>query len=93
MYYKTPKCDECVPEVHPENKKAFEVFNIIKNQHIMGFGGPVDLDLKSLEFAMEVVGIKDEDKKDIFNKVYLAYQTSLRKILEKSEQEREMKKK
>ena len=52
----------------------------------MSFDGPVDLNMQSMEFAMNLLGIKD--RKAVFIKAYLAYQTNLRLILDEAEAER-----
>ena len=57
---KTPKCDICLPELLPENKKIFNVYVAVRNQHIMGFGGPVDLNLRSLDFIMNIKRLRKD---------------------------------
>lgn len=81
MYNKNAKCKDCIPEILPENRQIIEVYTLIQNQHIMGFNGPVDLNLLSLDFAMNIVGVKPKNKNDVFNKVYMLYQKTLKKLL------------
>ena len=87
MYGKEPmNCEQCIPVVLEGNKEAMEVFNLIRNQHIMGFGGPVDLNMQSAEFVMNLLGIKD--RKTVFRKAYLAYKTNIKLIVDEAEAER-----
>lgn len=80
---KTPNCEQCIPALLPENKEVFDIFTTVQNQHIMGFGGPVDLNFQSVEFIMNLNGV--ENKKEMFSKVYKLYKLSLKFMREKSE--------
>lgn len=86
MYNKIPKCNECGPQLMPDNQEIFDLFMMVRNQHIMSFGGPVDLNLNSIEFAMETLGIKNT--KETFGKVYSLYHISLKIMREKAEAEK-----
>ena len=87
MYDKEPLCYECLPEVLPENLEAVQVFQLIQNQHIMSFGGPIDLNLPAMEFVMKILGL--EGRKDVFDLAYFAYRVWLRLILDDLEAEKE----
>jgi len=84
---KEPNCDECVPPIFPENKDILDVYLMVRNQHIMGFGGPVDLDLKAVEFALKVLEIKDEDRKAVVKGVHGLYHHMLEIIMAEAKKE------
>ena len=75
MHEKQPKCDECMPQIYPENKEVLNVYMQVRNQHIMSFSGPVDLNFSSVEFYMNMIGV--EDKKDVFMRVLKLYRKLL----------------
>lgn len=89
MYNKEPNCDECIPKVMPENKEVFDLFIMVRNQHIMSFGGPIDLNFNSLKVAMEAMGI--ENTKETFNRVHKLYHTSLALVMAKAEADKDKK--
>lgn len=86
MYGKEPQCEECLPEIMPENADSVAIYLKVRNQHIMGFGGPVDLNLMSVKFAFEMLNI--ESSAHIFDKVHRMYQHSLSYSSRKSDLER-----
>lgn len=69
----------------PDNKELFELYMMVRNQHIMGFGGPVDLNFNSVKFAMETLGIVNT--KATFDRLYKAYSTSMKIMREKAEED------
>jgi len=80
---KTPKCEECIPILMSGNRQIFEIYTLIRNQHIMGFGGPVDLDFKSAMLIIDMFGV--DDKKEVFDKVYRLYNITLSRIRDRIE--------
>jgi len=86
MYGKEPQCDECLPDIMSENAESVAVYLKVRNQHIMGFGGPVDLNFTSVDFVLDMMEI--EDKKHVFEKVHRMYQHSLSYTAKKTEFER-----
>ena len=71
LYGKEPNCQECLPDVWPENQNAMQVFGLVKDQHIMGFKGPIELNLCPVFDVMRMLKIKD--KMDCLEKVKAAY--------------------
>jgi hypothetical protein len=78
---KKPKCGKCLPDLMPENKVLFEIFWLVKNQHIMGPGGPIDLKIDILHSEIERRHI--DDKQWCFDLVYAAYLSYLDDIKER----------
>jgi hypothetical protein len=60
LYGDDPPCDECEPEIMTENVVPFRVFSMVCDQHIMGFGGPVGLNLVAVFNVMDAMGIKNQ---------------------------------
>lgn len=60
-------CQECLPELMPENYEAWHIYTIISGQLIMGQAGPIDIDHNALHRAMDLYGV--EDKRDCFERV------------------------
>jgi len=86
MYGKEPNCEECIPKILPENREIVNVYLHVHNQHIMGFSGPVDLNLSSLSFVMDVLDVKD--KKYVFEKVHRVYRYILKKMMDQAKLDR-----
>ncbi len=84
-----PKCQECVPELLPENYDLMSIYMKVQNQHIMGFGGPVDLDFGSVKFIMDLYEVPAESRKMMFEKVYRLYRITLASMREIAELEKE----
>lgn len=85
----TPNCRECLPELMPENSDLLSVFMKVQNQHIMGFGGPVDLNFESVKFIMDIYDIPQDARRTVFEKVYKLYRITLASMREKAEMEKE----
>ena len=83
---KEPKCDICMPTLMPENSQIFEIYTLVRNQHIMGFGGPVDLDIKSAMLVIDMFGV--DNRKEVFDKVYKLYNITLSRIRDQAESKR-----
>ena len=66
-----PDCDECLPPLWPDNALPLEIYLKVQNQHIMGFSGPVDLNLESLFRVLDLYEVKD--KKRCFDLVHRTY--------------------
>ncbi len=61
----------------------------VQNQHIMGFGGPVDLNFESVKFIMDTYNVPAESRGQLFEKVHKLYRISLVSMREKAELEKE----
>ena len=71
LYDEEPDCDNCLPEIQPENKRAWEVFSLVYDQHIMGFSGPAALNMVACFKVMDCLDI--ENRIDCVIKVKKAY--------------------
>ena len=67
MANKPTECQECFPELMPENIEAWRMYSVISGQLIMGQAGPIDIDQNALHKAMELYEI--ENKRDCFERV------------------------
>jgi len=67
----------------PENIEAFNIYMKVQNQHIMGFSGPVDLNFLSVEFIMDLMGVKDQ--LSVFERVHAAYKAVLEHMRDKAD--------
>lgn len=67
MANKPTECNECLPELMPENIEAWRIYSVISGQLIVGPAGPIDIDQNALHKAMELYDI--EDKRDCFERV------------------------
>jgi len=66
----------------PANIEAFNVYMQVKNQHIMGFSGPVDLNFLSVKFIMDMMGVKDQ--LNVFERVHTTYTAVLDHMRDKA---------
>jgi len=66
-----PDCEECLPPLWPENVLPLEIYLKVQNQHIMGFSGPVDLNLESLFRVLDLYEVND--KKQYFDLIHRTY--------------------
>ena len=64
---KDPPCETCRVELMPDNKEASMVYNIVQNQFIMGFNGPVDLNQSAVWECIDRYRVKDPIK--VFERV------------------------
>jgi len=55
-----PDCSICL-NIEKESVPVYKLYNKVKNQHIIGFGGPVSLNLNSLYELIPRVGIEDDE--------------------------------
>jgi len=62
-----PPCDACREPVLNDNRDAMMIFNLVKNQFLMGPGGPVEIDHQAIHSAMNLYHIRN--KKECFEKV------------------------
>ena len=51
-----------VPNLMPENAEAYEIYQIVQGQHIMGFNGPVDLNLVPVFELMKIRDVEDKER-------------------------------
>jgi len=72
-----------MPVLLPGNRQVFDVYMKVQSQHIMGYGGPVDLNFQSVDFIMDLLGVIN--RKEVFEKVYKLYGVSLKRIKEQTE--------
>lgn len=76
-----------MPPILPENRDAIEVYTKVRGQHIMGFGGPVDINIVAVKTIMDLYNI--ENQRVVLEKVHKAYNHIWSRI--RTEQEAESK--
>jgi hypothetical protein len=54
---KEPPCATCRTYPLPKNEDALRIFLIVKNQFIMGFNGPIELNHLAVDAAIKREGI------------------------------------
>jgi len=74
-----------MPEVLPGNEEVLNVYMLVKGQHIMGFNGPVDINIIAIKTVMDLLGI--EDQQNVFNRVYKIYNHVMSEIKQRQEAE------
>lgn len=60
--YKEPPCQECMPELLPENITAWMVYATVQNQYIMGSAGPIDVNINSVKTVMDLHGVTNQQE-------------------------------
>ena len=80
MYGKTPKCDLCIIPLMPDNQVVFDVYMQVQNQHIMGFGGPVDINFMSVKFIMDLMEVEAKNQKMVFDRVHKLYKSLISEL-------------
>ncbi len=78
-----PPCEDCWVELLPANESAHRIFNVVRNQLIMSFGGPIALNHSAIHEAMRLYRIKN--RRLCFEKVLILGQYSISKMNEKNE--------
>jgi len=72
---RTP-CDQCFPEISPEDAEAVMIFQVCASQVITGPGGAIDVNLLAVKMAMDLYGVADQpacmDKVRIMFSEYMA---------------------
>jgi len=62
-----PPCATCKESAEEENKDALKIFFLVRNQLIMGQGGPIEINHQAIHSAMELYQIRN--RRDCFEKV------------------------
>jgi len=75
-----PNCSECIPALFVENQIPAKIFIKCRDQHIMGFDGPVALRCESVFHWMDYYGVRHEDRDYCFSLVNAAYNNVLKKM-------------
>jgi len=57
-----PPCEDCLPELIPENYQVYEIFNIAQSQHIIAFNKIIGLRLSPIFHLLELYGIDDQKR-------------------------------
>ena len=66
-----PPCEECIPELFPENKDAFDVYIKCQNQTLQSNGGVIDINFVAINVILDIFEI--ENKQSVFEKVVTAF--------------------
>jgi len=64
----------------PDNQVVFDVYMEVRDQHIMGFSGPVDINFMSVKFIMDLMNIEVNSQKHVFDRVHKLYKKLLSKM-------------
>jgi hypothetical protein len=78
-----PPCEACRVPALPENEDAVLVFQTVRNQFIMGAGGPVAINQMAIHAAMALYRV--DHPRDCFAKVQRLSVWWLNKLTEKAE--------
>lgn len=62
-----PPCEKCRVEFREENRDAINIFYVVRNQLIMGFSGPVEINHQAIHEAMRLYKIRN--RRECFEKV------------------------
>lgn len=80
-YGEKAPCDTCtetdIPDLAAENEVVLDVFLRVRDQHIMGEGGPVAINIEPIFKVMDIVGVESRDKLDCLDLVMAAYRAAL----------------
>lgn len=78
-----PPCITCREVPEEENENALEIFFLVRNQLIMGPGGPVDLNHLAIHAAMDLYQIRN--RRECFEKVLKLASFWISEVLNKKE--------
>jgi len=53
----------------PENENVLKIYQTVKQQYIMGFNGPIDINVIAIDTVINRYGIAEREKKDCFDRV------------------------
>ena len=93
-----PDCEQCyedlkIPVLMEENLLVYKIYTRVKNQHIMGFNGPVALNLNALYPIMKKAGVRDDEWMRCLDLIQLAYyKARIPKIILDKKQKEELEK-
>ena len=79
---KEPKCKECMPVLMPGNKDAVKTYLLCRDQMIMSMAGPVALDIRAVEIAMNRCHVKNRDM--VFHQVVALGRHFIQKMRDKN---------
>lgn len=67
-----------VPELLPENIEVYEIYQMVRDQHIMGARGPVELNLIPVFKVMEMRNVKNPEQ--YLNLIRTVYSLDLERL-------------
>jgi len=76
-----PPCETCIVEQMPDTAEAHKIFNVVRNQLIVGMGGPVAVNQTAIHEAMRLYGVKN--KLECFEKVMVLCRWWIKKLTKK----------
>ena len=77
LHNEQPPCRDCLPALWPENEIPVAIYARVKGQHIMGFGGPVDIRQDVVFWWMDHYGVPADEREWCFDLVNRAYHNTL----------------
>lgn len=80
-------CDKCAPKLQAENIIPAKIYQLVRNQHVFGPRGPVDIKHDALWEWIDRMEVHEEDKELCFKLVYAAYKAYIEAAREKQEVE------
>jgi len=72
------KCEWFNPPLALENGPVYDILRRVSGQHILGPGGPVDLNLEPVFKMMELKRIRPEDREWCLDLIQSAYRAAIR---------------
>ena len=83
-----PDCDSCIPPLLPVNQDVYRIYSVCQGQWIVGMGGAIDIDLKTLFRVMDVYDIPNESQRIVSERVRKLSQHMLKTSHDEAEQKR-----
>jgi hypothetical protein len=80
-----PPCHTCWVDPLPANRDALKIYNLVQDQFIMGFGGPVAINQNAIHRNMDLYEVKDKVR--CFEKVLVLSNRRINEIAKKSKDE------
>ena len=62
-------CEDCYVQLRPENEEIARIYIMVRDQFIMGYGGPVAINSSVIYQAMDLYKVPEEFREDMFKKV------------------------
>ena len=75
-----------MPQLYPVNDDVIQVYTRVMDQHIMGYGGPIALNVEAVIGVMDVLEV--ENRLEVMEKVRFIYNYMLKRQREQEEHER-----
>lgn len=76
-------CDQITEPLHEDNAAAWALFDLVRDQHVMGPQGPASMSLVAACHGCDLLAIPDSDRLQMIYRVRAAYHAAVAALVKK----------